>query len=57
MNAEELYLELKNALKFLGVSFHDKDKVSVFCEDGVLIFSYGGREASVLMPCAEDDLE
>jgi hypothetical protein len=40
MNADELYEAMKHFLRTADLSFHEKDKVRVTVEEGVIIFSY-----------------
>lgn len=44
MNAEELYEELKEALRYFGLSFHQKDQVKVSARTDKIIFEHAGRE-------------
>ena len=50
MNAQELYDAMKQALRFLELSWGDLDAMQVSLRDKRLVFSYEGREAVVLLP-------
>lgn len=41
MNADELYEKMKDALRFFGLSFHQKDLVTVKFGNGCVQFVYG----------------
>jgi len=43
MNMQDLYEEMKKALDYFEVRFHDMGAVDVKVEDGNLVFSYGGK--------------
>lgn len=43
MNMEELYQEMKKALVYFGLSFHQMALVEVAIEDKSIVFSYNGR--------------
>lgn len=53
MTAEELYIELKLALKFLDVDFGSKDEVQITVKGNQLHFTTVGRECSVALPVKE----
>lgn len=53
MKLEGLYQDMKDALGFLGLRFHDKELVDVTLDGGDLVFSYGGRSARVEIPRKE----
>ena len=42
-NAQDLYQEIKDALDYFGLSFHQKDEVEVAFQDGMLLFKYRNR--------------
>ncbi len=50
MTAEDLYSELKNALRALDLQWCDKDLVNVTLKDGSLRFRYNGRSYEVVLP-------
>lgn len=50
MNAEQLYQEMKDALDYFGLSFHEKDKMVVTIEGNQIVFSYNNRSISVTIP-------
>lgn len=43
MNMEQLYNEMKAALTFFDLSFHQKDQVEVKIEDKELVFLHANR--------------
>lgn len=47
MNAEDFYAELKNALRFFGVEWGNKEAVKITAEKGVIVFSYANLEVRV----------
>jgi hypothetical protein len=47
MTMGELYEDMKEALKFFGLSFHQKDLVTVTIKDGQITFTYGSRHISI----------
>lgn len=47
---EELYQEMKDALKYLGLSFHQMHAVEVTLRGHCIVFSYGGRSCTVVLP-------
>lgn len=49
MDLETLYEEMKNAITSLGLSWRDKDKISVRIRGKELIFSYDKRSVAVLI--------
>lgn len=50
MTMEELYREMKDALDYLGLRFHQMHAVEVtLCGDRIC-FTYGGRSVSVALP-------
>lgn len=44
---EDLYGEMKDALKYLGVRFHDMHNVKVKIEDNKLVFSHWGKSIAI----------
>lgn len=46
MTADDLYEELKEALKYLGLRFHERDQVKVTIVDNELVFTYRGKSIS-----------
>jgi hypothetical protein len=50
MTMAELYQDMKDALAFLGLSFHQMDLVEVTIQGQCVVFSYGGRSTSVALP-------
>lgn len=42
-----LYVEMKSALKFFGLSFHEMDKVNCKIENQCLIFSYSNKSIKI----------
>lgn len=50
MNMAELYQEMKDALDYLGLSFHEKDKVEVTLDGDYIVFTYNGRLVSFPLP-------
>lgn len=53
MNMEELYGEMKDALKYLGLSFHQMHLVQVTLQGHCIVFSFGGRAVTLVLPLAE----
>ena len=51
MNADEFYEDFKDALKYLGLSWGQKDLAQVWLEGGSFCLAYGGRETRVRLPC------
>jgi hypothetical protein len=47
VNAEELYLEIKNALSAFGLHFRDMAQMRVSVDDGRVVFSHEDRIYSV----------
>jgi len=47
MNAEDLYQHIKDALRFLGLDFHQKEKMTVEFHHGSVSFSYGGKSITI----------
>jgi hypothetical protein len=47
MNAEELYEEMKDALRHFNINFHDKHLMTVEFKDGEVIFGYGNKSISI----------
>lgn len=47
MNAQELYDEIKAALKYFGLSFSQMDQVKVLLGEGQLVLRYGVYAVSV----------
>lgn len=47
MNLEDLYEDIKAAIRFLGVDWDQKELVAVTTLDGCLIFEHGGRSVSI----------
>lgn len=49
MNGEEFYEEFKEAIKFLGLGWHEKDKIFIALENkeevSSFVMSFGGRSA------------
>lgn len=43
MTADDLYEEMKSALRFFGLSFHDKHLVEIRIQDSQLTFIHGNR--------------
>lgn len=52
MNADEFYEDFKDALKYLGLSWGQKDLAKVWFEGGSFCLTYGGRETRVRLPSA-----
>lgn len=52
MSAEDLYQALKTALAVYGLSFADKDAISVSMDvaNRHIVFSYGPHQYRVLLP-------
>lgn len=46
MTADDLYEELTEALKYLGLRFHDRHLVKVTIVDNELVFTYRGKRIS-----------
>jgi len=40
INAEDLYQEMKNALNFFGLSFHQKEEMNVSVEGTCVVFRH-----------------
>lgn len=53
MNLDGLYQDMKDALDFLGLKFHQKEEVDVTLDGDELVFSYGGRSCRVEIPRKE----
>lgn len=49
MTMEDLYLEMKDSLKFFGLRFGDMQSVQVKVKDDSIVFSCGGRTISIDM--------
>lgn len=47
MTVQDFYEEMKEALRFFGLSFGDKDKVTIAAEDDVIIFKHENREIRI----------
>ncbi len=50
MTAEELYLEIKAALKYLDLGYHEMPSMSVWIDGNQLVFSHGCRECKCTLP-------
>lgn len=46
-NAAEFYDQMKAALEFFGLRFHDMDKMSLTFIEGACVFSYGADSITV----------
>ena len=46
-NAAECYQQIKNALDFFGLRFHDMEKMTLTFVDGACIFTYGADSITV----------
>lgn len=53
MNAEQLYEEIKRAMYFFDLKFHDMDKVKITLDGRMLTFTYGERTSSIGLPQAK----
>ena len=42
-----LYLDMKDALDFLGLGWHEKDRAEVTFDGNELVISHGGRSCRV----------
>lgn len=49
MNMEELYEEMKAALKYFGLAFNEMDKVNMSLKDNAVIFTHGKASISVTL--------
>jgi len=47
MSMEDLYQEMKDALKYFGLHFSQKDEVKIWVADGRLYFCYDTKEISI----------
>lgn len=50
MNADELYEELKSALRYFGLAWGQKSEVQVCIQNDALLFTHGGRTVAFLIP-------
>lgn len=55
MNAQELYDEIKAALRHFDLSFGDMDQVTVEARENLVVFSYCGRSCSIQVGEKADD--
>ena len=46
MTADDLYEEMKEALSYLGLRFHDRHLVKVTIVDNKLVFTHRGKSIS-----------
>jgi len=49
----ELYQEMKDALDYLGLRFHQMDQVEVTLRGHCIVFSYGGRSVTLVLPLSQ----
>lgn len=49
MNAEDFYAEYKAMLAFLGVTWADKEVVSMFIQGDFLVFTVPGKQARICL--------
>jgi hypothetical protein len=47
MTAEDLYDQIKAALKYFGLDWNQKDQIEVFFEEGAIIFRCGKESIRV----------
>ena len=47
MKCSELYEEMKEALNFFGLRFHEMDQMEIDAYDGYVIFRHGKRSITV----------
>ena len=47
MDADQLYEEMKAALRYFGLEFFEKDKMTIRTTVDEIIFSYGERHITV----------
>lgn len=57
MNADEFYEDFKDALKYLGLSWGQKDLAQVCFDGGSFCLSYGGRKTLVQLPSAQSQVQ
>lgn len=53
MNMDELYREMKDALDYLGLRFHQMNQAEVTLCGDRLCFTWNGRSVSVAIPEAK----
>jgi len=46
-NAAEFYDQMKAALEFFGLRFHQMDKMTLSFQDGACVFTYGADSITV----------
>ena len=47
MNGEDFYEEFKEALKFIGLRWGEKDKATIEIWNGSIVISYGFRKVGI----------
>lgn len=47
MKMDALYEDMKEALKFFGLAFHQMDLVTVTLEGDKIVFTHGDRQISI----------
>lgn len=47
VTADDLYEEMKDAMRYLGVRFHDRHLVKVKIEDNKLVFSHYSKSIAI----------
>lgn len=47
LTMDDLYEEMKEVLRYLGLSFHEKHKVNVVFREGEVIFTYKERHVAI----------
>jgi hypothetical protein len=47
MNADELYDQIKAALRYFGLDWNEKDKIEVRFENGAIVFVHGKESIRV----------
>lgn len=54
MNAQDLYEELKDAARYLGVRFHNFEAIDVTLEGNKLRLEHQGKEVLLIIPNASE---
>jgi len=50
MTVDEMYQDMKRALDFFGLRFHEMASVSVYIAGDKLVYAYNGETISVSLP-------